>query len=323
MDTKTLNVLEYDKIIDKLSRYCDFSASKELAGAIQPSAYLDEARRLLAETTEARFLLSTRDLTIGGSHDIRGGADLAARGGILEPQALLDIRSTLIACRELKQALSAAAEEAPRLAEIAVGLPETRGLVTAVSKVLSERGEVLDSASPKLASVRREKKISHERLMSRLQKYITDSATTSMLQEAIITQRDGRYVIPLRAEFKGRIKSVVHDRSSSGATLFVEPLAVVELNNHIRELELAEHDEELRLLGERRSFINCQGTAVSAPPKGSQTGRKLKTGRSCACSRLAIHCWIPGGLCQSMCTSTPASLRWSSRDRTPAARPSA
>ncbi len=250
MDTKTLNVLEYDKILGKLSRYCDFSASKELAGAIQPSAYLDEARRLLAETTEARFLLSTRDLTIGGSHDIRGAADLAARGGTLEPQALLDIRSTLIACRELKQALSAAAEEAPRLAEIAVGLPETRGLVTAVSKVLSERGEVLDSASPKLASVRREKKISHERLMSKLQKYITDSATTSMLQEAIITQRDGRYVIPLRAEFKGRIKSVVHDRSSSGATLFVEPLAVVELNNQIRELELAERDEELRLLAE-------------------------------------------------------------------------
>ena len=250
MDTKTLNVLEYDKILARLSRYCDFSASKELAGTIQPSAYLDEAQRLLAETTEACFLLSTRDLTIGGSHDIRGAADLAARGGTLEPQALLNIKSTLIACRELKQALRAAAEEAPRLGEIAVGLPEPGGLVSAISAVLSERGEVLDSASPKLASVRREKKISHERLMSKLQKYITDSATTSMLQESIITQRDGRYVIPLRAEFKGRIKSVVHDRSSSGATLFVEPLAVVELNNQIRELELAERDEELRLLAE-------------------------------------------------------------------------
>jgi len=250
MDTKTLNVLEYDKILDRLSRYCDFSASKELARAVQPSAYLDEARRLLAETSEARFLLSTRDLTIGGSHDIRGAANLAARGGTLEPQALLDIRATLIACRELKKSLSEAVEEAPRLGEIALGLPETRGLVSAISGVLSERGEVLDSASSKLASVRREKKISHERLMSKLQKYITDSKTTSMLQEAIITQRDGRYVIPLRAEFKGRIKSVVHDRSSSGATLFVEPIAVVELNNQIRELELAERDEELRLLAE-------------------------------------------------------------------------
>ncbi len=86
--------------------------------------------------------------------------------------------------------------------------------------------------------------------MSKLQKYITDSKTTSMLQEAIITQRDGRYVIPLRSEFKGRIKSVVHDQSSSGATLFVEPIAVVELNNTIRELELAERDEERRVLAE-------------------------------------------------------------------------
>ncbi|GAB4422238.1 MAG: endonuclease MutS2 [Anaerolineales bacterium] len=250
MNTKTLTLLEYHKILNRLTRYCDFSASKELAQAVQPTAHLDEARRLLAETTEARALLSTRDLTVGGSHDIRASADLAARGGALTPDALLDIKSTLIACRELKKSLTEAAEQAPRLAEIAVGLPETRGLVSAISKVLSERGEVLDSASPKLASLRREKKVAHERLMSKLNRYITDSKTTPMLQEAIITQRDGRYVIPLRAEFKGRIKSVVHDQSSSGATLFVEPIAVVELNNQIRELELAERDEELRVLAE-------------------------------------------------------------------------
>ena len=281
MDTKTLNVLEYHKILDRLSGYCDFSASKELALALKPSAHLDEARRLLAETTEARFLFSTRDLTIGGSHDIRKSADLAARGGVLEPQALLDIKSTLIACRELKKSLLGKTEGKdttpsekvmsrkerlrkqvqedarpkeehpfPHLAEIAVGLPDTYGLVDTISRVLSERGEVLDSASQKLGSIRREKKVSHDRLMSKLQKYITDSKTTPMLQEAIITQRDGRYVIPLRAEFKGRIKSVVHDQSSSGATLFVEPLPVVELNNTIRELELAERDEERRVLAE-------------------------------------------------------------------------
>jgi len=250
MDAKTLHVLEYNKVLDRLSGYCDFSASKELAQAIQPSPHLDEARRLLAETTEARFLLSTRDLTVGGSHDIRPSADLAARGGVIDPQALLDIKTTLIACRELKKSLEHAAEEAPRLAEIAFGLPETYGLVDAISRVLSERGDVLDSASPKLASIRREQKVSHDRLMSKLQKYLTDGKTNTMLQESIITQRDGRYVIPLRSEFKGRIKSVVHDQSSSGATLFVEPLAVVELNNAVRELELAERDEERRVLAE-------------------------------------------------------------------------
>ena len=281
MDEKTLHVLEYNKILDRLSGYCDFSASKELAQAIQPTAHLDEARRLLSETTEARFLLSTRDLSIGGSHDIRHSADLAARGGVLDPQALLDVKSTLIACRELKKSLlgkadskdnatlekaisrkerlrKQAEEEAqpkeelpfPHLAEIAIGLPDTYGLVDAISRVLSDRGDVLDSASQKLGNIRREKKISHDRLMSKLQKYITDGKTSTMLQESIITQRDGRYVIPLRSEFKGRIKSVVHDQSSSGATLFVEPLAVVELNNAMRELELAERDEERRVLAE-------------------------------------------------------------------------
>ena len=250
MDEKTLHVLEYDKILTRLSGYCDFSASKELALAIQPTKHPDEARRLLAETTEARFLFSTRDLTIGGSHDIRPSADLAARSGVLDPQALLDVKSTLIACRELKKSLEHAAEEAPRLAEIAFGLPESHGLVDAISRVLSERGDVLDSASPKLGNIRREKKVSHDRLMSKLQKYITDGKTSTMLQESLITQRDGRYVIPLRSEFKGRIKSVVHDQSSSGATLFVEPIAVVELNNAMRELELAERDEERRVLAE-------------------------------------------------------------------------
>lgn len=273
MDTKTLNVLEYPKILERLSDFCDFSASKDLARALKPTTNLDEATRLLAETTEARLLLSTRDLTIGGSHDIRPSADLAARGGVLEPQALLDIKSTLVACRDLKKSLLGKSESKagsagrpdrrkktivenepeqgqsfPRLAEIAYGLPDTFGLVDAISRVVSDRGDVLDSASQKLGSIRREKKISHDRLMSKLQKYVTDSKTTPMLQEAIITQRDGRYVIPLRSEFRGRIKSVVHDQSSSGATLFVEPLPVVELNNAIRELELAERDEERRVL---------------------------------------------------------------------------
>lgn len=248
MDKKTLQVLEYQKILGRLSEYCDFSASKKLALAIRPSSDLEESRTLIAETSEARFLLSSHDLTIGGSHDIRAAADLAAHGGTLEPGSLLDIKSTLIACRGLKKNLSEAADKAPRLAKIAVGLPEPRGLVSAITKVLSENGEVLDSASQKLTSIRREQKASHERLMSKMQKYITDSKTVALLQEAIITQRDGRYVIPLRSEFKGRIKSVVHDQSSSGATLFVEPLAVVELNNQQRELKLAERDEIRRVL---------------------------------------------------------------------------
>jgi DNA mismatch repair protein MutS2 len=254
MDTKTLSVLEYPKILERLKTFCDFSASMELARSLEPTDSYDLALARLAETSEARRLFSTNDnIGIGGAHDIRPAADLAARGGVLDPQQLLDVKSTLISSRELKKSLERKTDETPRLAQIAAGLPEAHGIVDSISRVLSERGEVLDSASPKLATLRREIKIAHDRLMSRLQRYLTESA--SKLQEPIITQRDGRYVIPLRAEFKGQIKAVVHDQSSSGATLFVEPLPIVELNNSMRELQLQERDEERRILYELSAQI--------------------------------------------------------------------
>ncbi|MBV6449652.1 MAG: Endonuclease MutS2 [Anaerolineales bacterium] len=249
MDSKTLHVLEYDKIRERLKAFCDFSASMELALTLEPTDSFDLALARLAETTEARLLFSTNDnVGIGGAHDIRQAVDLAARGGVLDPEQLLDIKSTLISCRELKKSLERKTDEFPRLSQLAAGLPDPHGIVDAVTRILSDRGEVLDSASPKLADLRREIKVSHGRLMSRLQRYLTESA--NKLQEPIITQRDGRYVIPLRAEFKGSIKAVVHDQSSSGATLFVEPLPVVELNNELRELELKARDEERRILAE-------------------------------------------------------------------------
>ncbi|HSL30633.1 MAG TPA: endonuclease MutS2 [Anaerolineales bacterium] len=253
MDPKTLSVLEYPKILERLRAFCDFSASMDLARSLEPTSSYDLAVARLAETAEARKLFSVQDIGIGGAHDIRPAADLAARGGVLDPQQLLDIKSTLISCRELKKSLERKTDEYPRLAQIASGLPESHGMVDAISRVLSDRGEVLDSASPKLATLRREIKIAHDRLMSRLQKYLTESG--SKLQEPIITQRDGRYVIPLRAEFKGQIKAIVHDQSSSGATLFVEPLPVVELNNRVRELELQARDEERRILYELSAQI--------------------------------------------------------------------
>jgi DNA mismatch repair protein MutS2 len=254
MDSKTLSVLEYPKVLERLKAFCDFSASMELARSLEPTDSYDLALTHLAETSEARKLFSTNDnIGIGGAHDIRAAVDLAARGGVLDPQQLLDVKSTLISCRELKRSLARKTEEYPRLVQIAVGLPESYGIVDSISRVLSERGEVLDSASPKLGTLRREIKIAHDRLMSRLQRYLTESA--NKLQEPIITQRDGRYVIPLRAEFKGQIKAIVHDQSSSGATLFVEPLPIVELNNHVRELQLQERDEERRILYELSAQI--------------------------------------------------------------------
>src|SRR6185436_21061413 len=259
MDSKTLHVLEYPKVLERLKAFCDFSASMALARALEPTDSYDLAVARLAETSEARKLFSTNDnIGIGGAHDIRPAADLAARGGVLDPQQLLDIKSTLISCREIKKSLERKTDEYPRLAQIAAGLPESHGIVDAITRILSDRGEVLDSASPKLGTLRRDIKITHDRLMSRLQKYLTESA--SKLQEPIITQRDGRYVIPLRAEFKGQIKAVVHDQSSSGATLFVEPLPVVELNNTMRELQLQARDEERRILAEVSALVGEHAT---------------------------------------------------------------
>ncbi len=251
MDEKTLQILEYPKVLEKLASYCAFSASKEKARSLHPTTDLEDARRLQAETREAVAFLSTRpDLTIGGARDVRAAVDLAAHGGVLTPAELIDIKYTLVAARTLSRTFEKMEAQFPHLFQIVAQLPPPSGLVDAITRTLSERGDILDSASDKLGAIRREMRVAHERLLSRLQRIISDPKNAPALQEALITQRDGRYVIPLRSEFKGRIKSIIHDQSSSGATLFVEPLVVVEANNQYREMLLSERDEERRILSE-------------------------------------------------------------------------
>lgn len=251
MNEKALKTLEFNKIIARLAQYADFSASAELARKLRPTPDLEEARGRQKATAEACYILSLdADVSLAQAQDIRPQVGLARRDGVLEPGDLLAIKNTLIVSRKLRRTLENLAEETPLLWDLAGGLPVGLGLVDRISKTVSNRGEVLDSASEALADIRREMKITYERMMSRMQRYLTDSRTANMLQEPIITQRNGRNVLPLRAEFKGRIKAVIHDQSSSGATLFIEPLAVVEWNNRYRELELAERDEVRRILAE-------------------------------------------------------------------------
>ena len=250
MDSKTLSVLEFPKILARLADYCDFSGSADLARLLVPTPDLSEACARLAETTEARKILITSDLSIGGAHDIREQVDLAAHGGVLDPKELLDVQSTLISMRTLRRYFDKHAQAAPQLAVIACRLPVPAGLIEAIARCITDSAEVADSASPRLYDLRRQVRVAHDRLMARLQRYLTDASTASKLQDSVITQRDGRYVIPLRAEFKGQVKAIVHDQSSTGATLFVEPLAVVELNNAFREAQIAERDEVRRVLSE-------------------------------------------------------------------------
>jgi len=251
MDEKTLNTLEYHKILEQLASNCAFEVSAEKARLLRPTDNPLEAGRLLAETREAvQLMVKNADLTIGGARDVRNAVDLANHGGVLAPQELLDIKYTLISARNLARTFERMGGQYPHLSAIIVQLPPPLGLIDGISRAISDRGEILDSASPKLETIRRDMRIAHDRLLTKLQRMVTDPKNQPYLQESLITQRDGRYVLPLRSEFKGRIRSIVHDQSSSGATLFVEPLAVVELNNQYRELLLAERDEERRILWE-------------------------------------------------------------------------
>lgn len=251
MNEKALETLEFYKILRRLETYADFSASVDLAQQLQPTADLAEARLRQTATREARHILSLdNEVSLQNASDIRPLVGIARREGVLEPTDLLAIKNTLIVSRGIRRSLENLASETPYLSARVEDFPVGLGLVDLISKTVSDRGEVLDSASQKLSEVRREMKITYERMMSRMQRFISDPNTARMLQEPIITQRNGRNVLPLRAEYKGRIKAVVHDQSASGATLFIEPLAVVEWNNRYRELELAERDEIRRILAE-------------------------------------------------------------------------
>ncbi|MGD2027076.1 MAG: endonuclease MutS2 [Anaerolineales bacterium] len=254
METKTLNTLEFNKVQQKLAQFTAFSPSQELALALLPNLDYHTACQWLDETDEARLLLETEPHTsIGGARDIREQVQAASRGVILVPADLLDIKATLISARRISRQLDRSEYSYPYLSEIALGLPAPTGLVDAVSSTISDRGEILDSASEKLGQIRNQLKITHERLLSRMQKLLNNDRIAPYLQEALVTQREGRYVLPLKSEARGRVKSVVHDVSSSGATLFVEPLQVVDLNNEWRELQVAEKEEERRILADLSS----------------------------------------------------------------------
>jgi len=249
LNLKHLNILEFPKILERLANHADFSASKELALALMPACHLPEILESQTETSEACRLLSVNpDVSIGGARDVRPLLDQARRSSVLLPTELLDIRQTLVAARNLERAITRLEDQFPRLADIAARIQECPGLIQEIGRCISDNGEVLDTASPDLARIRSELGIVHQRLLDRLNKIVQSSRNSPYLQETFVTQRQGRYVIPLRAEFKGRIQGIVHDQSASGATLFIEPLATVELNNRWRQLQLDEEEEVRRVL---------------------------------------------------------------------------
>jgi DNA mismatch repair protein MutS2 len=203
----------------------------------------------LEETSQTRAFISGHPgAGIGGSKDIEPWIERAARGGRLDPNQFLDIAATLDAAARLSDALST--ERRPLLRDLAREIHALPSLRNVLERSFDPTGELLDTASPRLGGLRRAVRIAYERLRSRLDQFIHSGELAGSLQEPIITLRGGRYVIPIRADSKGRVKGIVHDASGSGQTLFVEPLVAVELGNAWREAQLAEHAEIERILDE-------------------------------------------------------------------------
>jgi len=249
MDTKSLTMLEYPEVIGKLASYASFSLSEELARSLQPYTDPSVIRYKLELVSEGRRLLSVNDsIRLGGCIDSGPLLAIAEKSGVLEGEVIHRLAYMLSLGRDLGRSLKYHAAEYPKLATMADGLTPPKGLIETINNTVTDRGEVLDSASDKLASIRREIHNAYNRLLGRLEKMLRDPKYQPMIQEAIITQRGGRYVIPLKSEYKNQMKSIIHDQSASGATIFVEPLAVVDANNAYQELQLAERDEVHRIL---------------------------------------------------------------------------
>ena len=239
MHEKSLHTLEYPKILERLAHEAAFSASKELALALQPATDLREVQRRQAHTTEARRLLEVRpDAGIRGARDIRPLVVRGERGAMLSPSELLDVLSTVRSAIYVARLLGRLDEDFPLMKALGADLPQRPKLAERIEQSISEEGEVLDSASPTLRRLRIEIRGAQQRLQEKLQSLLNEYRTS--LQDPIITLRSDRYVLPVRAEARGQVRGIVHDQSASGATIFVEPLVVVEMNNRLRELHLSE-----------------------------------------------------------------------------------
>lgn len=263
MQKRDLKTLEFSAVLQRLAMHAAFSASENLALELKPSVDRDEIVRRQGETREARELLAEDSSKgIGGARDVRQAARSAQQGMVLEPPVVLDIKYTLVSSRNLRRFFDEMAAEYALLSQVAGGCATDTGLISHITKTLDDRGEVKNDASDELARIRRELRVARERLTSRMERMLSDPKIAPMLQESIVTQREGRFVLPLRSEFKGKIDAVIHDRSASGATIFIEPLKMVDLNNQVRELVLAERDEVRRILGELSSKIGEMSDAI-------------------------------------------------------------
>ncbi len=254
MNEKALLTLEYNKIIDKLSALAGTSSGRELCTGLLPQTDPAVIAMLQKQTTDALSrLLRKGSVSFGGIHDIRPSILRLKVGSALSAVELLHISSDLDAVLRLKAYGGYTGKDGSdmtedSLTEFFAGLEPLTPLNNEIKRCIISEDEIADDASPALKSVRRAIKNANDKIHSELSSILNSSRT--MLQDNLITQRNGRYCLPVRAEYKGQFQGMIHDQSSTGSTLFIEPMAIVRLNNELRELAIKEQEEIEKVLAD-------------------------------------------------------------------------
>ena len=265
MNEKALHTLEYDKIIEKLVGYAVSPMAKERAAALRPSAAMSDIIIWQEETTEATTMVLKKGTpSFGGFREIRPQLKRASMAGILSIAELMSVGEFAYVCRKVKNYARKENKD-----EVYARLDEYFDLITPLDKleneisrcILSET-EVADDASAGLRNIRREIKASNERVKDHLNGVINSSAYRNMLQDFVITIRNDRYCVPVKAEYRSSFPGMIHDQSNTGSTLFMEPLSVIQLNNKIKELQAKEKEEIEKILIALSDMVTANAFAI-------------------------------------------------------------
>ncbi|MGI9860184.1 endonuclease MutS2 [Moorella naiadis] len=256
---KTYLKLELDKVLARLEECCLSPLGAELVRSLAPARDLETVRRRQAATGEGdRVLLRYPDLPLGNFHDLRPEISRAAAGAILDGPELLRVAATLAAGRRLRQFLLGLEGDWPILQGLATGIGDFRQLEKAIAGAIGPDGLVLDQATLRLASLRQQIRQAQGRIKERLDGYLHSTEMQKYLQDNLFTIRNDRYVLPVKQEYRQQVPGLIHDQSASGATLFIEPMALVELNNELRRLQAAEAREVEVILQHLSNLIGGQ-----------------------------------------------------------------
>ena len=248
MEQDSFKVLEYKKILERLQNKAGSILGKELAGGLQPSNDPEEVKERLRETAEAFMVSSMANPPLGGIRDIRELMKKIGIGGVIEPSEIMDVLTTMYAMRAVKRFFKELELETPILKSWARSLEILGELERNLENTVDEHGNLRDDASVELKRIRREVKSSQARIKDHLSNILHSAEYQKYFQDAIVTMRGDRYVVPIKQEYRQYFPGIVHDQSASGSTVFVEPMAVVNLNNDIKQLVAAEKHEVERIL---------------------------------------------------------------------------